>query len=76
VVIFFENTELKSLTQTKAETTSDIMDQTIAQQFAIDKKVILRELQQRGIQAILTTPEDLTVNTINKYLEIKARGLL
>ena len=52
------------------------MDQTIAQQFEFDKKVILRELQQRGIQAILTSPEDLTVNTINKYLEIKARGLL
>lgn len=76
VVIFFENTELKTLVQSKAETTSDIMDQTIAQQFEFDKKVILRELQQRGIQAILTSPEDLTVNTINKYLEIKARGIL
>lgn len=76
VVIFFENTELNSLANSPAETTSDIMDQTIAQQFAIDKKVILRELQQRGIQAILTSPKDLTVNTINKYLEIKARGLL
>ncbi len=76
VVIFFENTELKSLVETTAETTSDIMDQTIVQQFAVDKKVILRELQQRGIQAVLTTPQDLTVNTINKYLEIKARGLL
>lgn len=76
VVIFFENTELKSLLETKAKNASEIMDQTIAQQFANDKKRMLREFQQRGIQAVLTKPQDLTVNTINKYLEIKARGLL
>ena len=37
---------------------------------------MVRELQQRGIQTVITAPEDLTVNTINKYLEIKAKGLL
>lgn len=76
VVIFFENTELKTLTDSEATTLSEIMDQTIAQQFEFDKKLMVRELQQRGIQTILTAPEDLTVKTINKYLEIKARGLL
>ena len=76
VVIFFENTELKSLSNSEANNLSEIVDQTIAQQFEFDKKVMVRELQQRGIQTILTAPEDLTVNAINKYLEIKARGLL
>lgn len=76
VVIFFENTELKTLSNSEAKNLSEIVDQTIAQQFEFDKKVMVRELQQRGIQTILTAPEDLTVNTINKYLEIKARGLL
>ena len=76
VVIFFENTELKSLSETEAASIPEIVDQTIAQQFQFDKKLMVRELQQRGIQTVLTAPEDLTVNTINKYLEIKARGLL
>lgn len=76
VVIFFENTELKTLIDSEAKTIPEITDQTIAQQFELDKKLMVRELQQRGIQAVLTTPQDLTVNTINKYLEIKARGLL
>ncbi|MBT8261221.1 MAG: DUF58 domain-containing protein [Bacteroidia bacterium] len=76
VVIFFENTELKQLIEDKAETIPEIVDQTIARQFEFDKKVMVLELQQRGIQTVLTAPEDLTVNTINKYLEIKARGLL
>ncbi len=76
VVIFFENTELKTLTDLKANTIPEIYDQTIAQQFAIDKKWMVKELQQLGIQTLLTTPEKLTINTINKYLEIKSRGLL
>ncbi len=76
VVIFFENTELHALINTKAENLETIYDQTIAQQFAYDKKVMATTLQKHGIQTILTSPEDLTVNTINKYLEIKARGLL
>ncbi len=76
VVIFFENSELKALTNSEAKSLPEIVDQTIAQQFEFDKKLMVRELQQRGIQTILTAPEDLTVNTINKYLEIKARGLL
>ncbi len=76
VVIFFENTELKKLMEMEATTIPEIYDQTIAQQFQFDKKVMVSELEKRGIQAVLTTPEDLTVNTINKYLEIKAKGLL
>lgn len=76
VVIFFENTELKKLTSIKAENLQTIYDQTIAQKFAYDKKIMVKELHKHGIQTVLTPPEDLTVNTINKYLEIKARGLL
>ena len=76
MVIFFENTELRALSQEAANSIPEIYDQTIAQQFEYDKKVMVRELQQRGIQTVLTAPEDLTVNTINKYLEIKAKGLL
>lgn len=76
VVIFFENTELAKMAEQKANNLSEIYESTIAQQFQQDKKIIVKELQQKGIQTVLTKPEDLTVNTINKYLEIKARGLI
>ena len=76
VVIFFENTELAKLAGQKANNLNEIYESTIAQQFQHDKKIIVKELQQKGIQTVLTKPEDLTVNTINKYLEIKARGLI
>ncbi len=76
VVIFFENTELESLIGTDAEDLQTIYHKTIAEKFSLEKRLMQRELQQYGIQTILTKPESLTINTINKYLEIKARGLL
>lgn len=76
VVIFFENTQLESFIQSDAKSVSEIFDQTIAEQFSYEKRLMAKELQKHGIQTILTKPEDLTVNTINKYLEIKKRGIL
>ncbi len=76
VVIFFENTELEELIATDAEDLQSIYHKTIAEKFALEKRLMQKELQQYGIQTILTKPEHLTINTINKYLEIKARGLL
>lgn len=76
VVIFFENTELKKLTHKTSSNTFEIFEKTIAEKFVFEKKLIVNELQKHGIQSILTPPEDLTINTINKYLEIKARGLI
>ena len=76
VVIFFENTELTDLLTQSANSTKQIFEKTIAEKFVYEKKMIVNELKKHGIHTILTAPEDLTVNTINKYLEIKARGLL
>ncbi|GAA4957564.1 DUF58 domain-containing protein [Algibacter aquimarinus] len=76
VVIFFKNTELNSLITEKAETVQQAYDKVIAEKFAFEKRLIVNELKKYGIYSILTTPENLTIDTINKYLEIKARGLL
>ncbi len=76
VVIFFENTEMKSLLTQPAGNLREVYYKAIAEKFSYDKKLIVKELLSHGIQAVLTTPEDLTVNTINKYLELKARGMI
>lgn len=73
LVVFFENTELKSLQEKKATTLEDIYIKTIAEKFAYEKRLMVKELHKNGILSILTTPENLTVNTVNKYLEIKTR---
>lgn len=76
VVIFFKNTELNSLVEEKADTIQQVYDKVIAEKFAFEKRLIVQELRKYGIYSILTTPKNLTIDTINKYLEIKSRGLL
>ncbi|MBX2944746.1 MAG: DUF58 domain-containing protein [Cyclobacteriaceae bacterium] len=76
VAIFFENTTLTSLIHQPAENLKAIYHKAVAEKFTYDKKLIAKELQKSGIQTILTAPEHLTVNTINKYLELKSRGMI
>ncbi|TGN29811.1 DUF58 domain-containing protein [Empedobacter tilapiae] len=75
VLILFKNSELKKLNHQKANTTTDIYDQTIAEKFNYDKELIINRLHQIGILTIYCEPQELSINLINKYLEIKARGL-
>lgn len=76
VVIFFENTELRDLLDSRPERLEDIYIKSIGENFAFEKKQIVKELEQNGIISILSPPENLTVNTVNKYLELKSRGMI
>lgn len=76
VVIFFENTELTALSLAKVHDVEGVYLKTIAEKFAYEKRLIVRELARHGIQSVLTPPHLLTVNTINKYLEIKAKQII
>ena len=73
VTVFFENTELKTLLEKPAANVEEVYTKTVAEKFSFEKRLIAKELQQYGILTILTPPQDLTVNTINKYLELKSR---
>jgi uncharacterized protein (DUF58 family) len=76
LVVFFENTELREFLDAPAASPEEVYNQTIAEKFAQEKRQIVLELQRYGIYSLLTAPKDLTANTINKYLEFKARGLI
>ncbi len=76
LVVFFENTELKKITLNEASTMEEIYIKTIAEKFAFEKRLMEKELNKNGILTLLSPPQALTVNTINKYLEIKARQLM
>lgn len=73
LVVFFENSELDRLIDAPADTIEKVYIKTTAEKFAFEKKVIARELARYGILSILSSPKDLTVSTVNKYLELKAR---
>ena len=73
MVVFFENTELTQLAAKKAENIEQVYIKTIAEKFGYEKRLIVKELMKHGILAVLTPPEKLTINAINKYLELKTR---
>ncbi|MDR8393199.1 DUF58 domain-containing protein [Aliifodinibius sp. S!AR15-10] len=76
VTIFFQNTELERVLTSQAKTEEEIYRKVIAEKFFFEKRSIVQELSQLGIQTILTPPNELSISTINKYLELKARGLI
>ncbi|SHH21764.1 DUF58 domain-containing protein [Flavobacterium defluvii] len=76
VVVFFQNTELNAIINKKTDTIQEVYDKVIAEKFMFEKRLIANELKKYGIHSVLTQPENLTLDAINKYLEIKARGIL
>lgn len=76
VVIFFENTELETMLLEKAKSVEEIYIKTIAEKLLHEKRQIVKELNQHGIHAIFSKPQNLTVDTINKYLALKSTGLI
>jgi uncharacterized protein (DUF58 family) len=76
VVVFFQNNELEDVAFQRIDTVQEIYQSAVAEKLITTKMVIAKELRQNGIQTILTRPEDLSINTINKYLELKARGVI
>lgn len=73
LVVFFENTELTRLSYAEAKSLEDVYVKTIAEKFSFEKRLIVKELQKYGILSVLTSPENLTVSSVNKYLELKKR---
>ncbi len=74
LVVFFENAELQELAGKQPETKEEVYETVIAEKLEYEKMLIINKLRQHNILSLLTHPNNLTVKTVNKYLEIKARG--
>lgn len=73
LVVFFENTELAEMAHGNATTLEQVYNNTIAGKFVFEKKMMVKELMHHGIMSLLTPPEQLTVQTVNRYVELKTR---
>ncbi len=74
LMVIFENAEVKSFAKAHARTLKEIYLKTIAGKFVYEKKLIVQELKKHGVLSILTKPEELSANLVNKYLELKMMG--
>ena len=76
LAVFFENASLTAFAERKPRHLSDYFDQTLADKFIAEKQHVVNLLQRHGIYALLTAPERLSVDVINRYLEMKARHVI
>ena len=76
LVVFFDDVELKQFIATPARSTEELYQHVIAEKMDYERRLIVSTLRQNGILSLLTPPDKLSINLINKYLEIKARSLI
>lgn len=74
LVVFFIDNDLKEYMETPYSSTEDYYRHVIAEKTMAEQRQIVSLLRQNGILSILTSPEDLSVDVINKYLEIRRKS--
>ncbi len=76
LTVFFDNSMLNDILSSKAHVLRDVYLKAIAEQQIFERKFMAEDLQRAGAIPLLTSPARLTVDTVNRYLEIKARKLI
>ena len=76
LVVFFKNKEIAAMAEGDPNNKEELAEKIIAAKIEYDKRLMVRELSKHGILTLLSAPEDLDVSVMNKYLEIKGRGLI
>jgi hypothetical protein len=75
-VVLFENTEISKINEDLGDNLEEIYIKIIADKFIYEKKMIIKELHKNGILVVYTPPSRLTVNVVNKYLELKEKQFI
>lgn len=75
VVIFFIDEDRRDFINQQPHSIKDYYEHSIAAKIDNEQTLIINTLRQYGINSLLTSPQNLSVNIINRYLEMKSRGL-
>jgi uncharacterized protein (DUF58 family) len=76
VMVLFKDEELEEAIIPNPGTIDEIYASTLAEQHQSEKLEVAHILKSQGIQTIVSSPKDLSLNVINKYLELKSRGMV
>ena len=76
LLVFFENSEIAQIVSQQAKDLKEIYNNTIGHNMLYQNKLIAKELEKHGIKALLTSPENLSSQVINQYLEVKKKRIL
>jgi uncharacterized protein (DUF58 family) len=76
VMVLFEDSELTEIAERPKQDVEDVYRVTLAANQLIERKEVVNRLRNQGIHTLFCTPERLSVEVINKYLELKAKGMI
>lgn len=76
VVALFDNTDIRELLRKPVGSTEDVYAHMVARDYIQQKYDIANELRRHGIHSIIARPEQLSLASIDKYLELKSRGIV
>ena len=72
LVVFFDDVELQQFVDSPAATAEQRCQHEVAEKFVAEKRLVSATLRQYGILSLLTSPLELTVDVINRYLAVRA----
>ena len=76
LVVFFEDVELGHYVQEPQQSILDYYQHVVAEKLTYERRLISKTLRQNGIYCLLTTPQSLSLDVVNKYVEMKTMQLL
>lgn len=76
LVVFFKDNELTDIVNKPLIKTTDYFDHVIAEKVEFEKLMIVNTLHKFGIHSILTSPQNIRIDVINKYLDMKAKRII
>jgi uncharacterized protein (DUF58 family) len=74
--VTFANRDLDKIRRAEPKMTLDVGRAVVADELLRERKVVLERLRRMGLMVLETAPESLSLNLIQRYLEIKERELI
>ncbi|MGO4209798.1 DUF58 domain-containing protein [Terriglobus sp. 2YAB30_2] len=76
VLVLLEHPELTEFARQQPRNATEMFAVTAANEMLARRRLIVAQLQRRGVLVVETSPEKAGIAAINRYLEIKSQGTL
>ncbi len=76
VLVLLKHPELEALAAIKPKTREEMFHAAAAQEMLERRRSTIAQLERQGVLIVETTAEEIGIQAVSKYLEVKAEGLL
>jgi len=76
VLVLLKHPELEALAASTPKTREEMFHAAAAQEMLERRRTTIAQLERQGVLIVETTAEEIGIQAVSKYLEVKAEGLL